>query len=47
LTPEKREKVIDLAANMVLLNHIQKLVDEMRAEMASPDSSSSDNGKEP
>ncbi|WP_159462752.1 hypothetical protein [Nitrosovibrio sp. Nv4] len=47
LTPEKRKKVLDLAAKMTVLNHIKKLVDDMRAEAMNSNSSSSDTGKEP
>jgi len=47
LTPEKRKQVFDLAVEMAVLNHIKKLVDEMRAEAANSNSSSSESGKEP
>jgi hypothetical protein len=46
LTPEKRKQVFDLAVEMAVLNHIKKLVEEMRAETTIPDSSSSANPKQ-
>jgi hypothetical protein len=46
LTPEKRKKVINLAAEMALLNHIKKLVNESQGKTTSPDSHSNGNQKD-
>ncbi|WP_176752863.1 hypothetical protein [Nitrosospira sp. Nsp1] len=42
LTPEKRKEVIDLAANMALLNHIKAIVDKSRNKENQEPSSSVD-----
>ncbi|SEO85142.1 hypothetical protein SAMN05216316_1267 [Nitrosovibrio sp. Nv6] len=42
LTPEKRKKVLDLAAEMTVLNHVKKLVEDMRVEATNSNSSSSE-----